>query len=177
MSISDEIENRCNEQRLFSVEPADLRPIRQSDYRRFIYASSDIHHTLDSENQNDAFTRRRLQQVFGNFILGRTIAVALKLERHQGADLARLVPSGEEMWEVRVQGRRRPDIPRVLGRFAKTDVFIALRLFDHAELRGRKNSKIAMARCQMDWDELFRPYSAHSGRTVYDYVSAKVHSI
>jgi hypothetical protein len=169
MSILDEIREHVEGNSLFEIFPRDLRAVAGLEYRRWVYVSTAINGELSSRFQE--LLIRRLRVNFENFILGRTIAVALSPD-HKTAGLARLDPSNHEVWEVRIQDAN-PEL-RVLGRFAHVDVFVALNLYEHWELKGKRKWNEAKARCRADWMVLFPSSTPVIGRTINDYISTNV---
>ncbi len=168
MSIWDVITKHVEGQRLFEILPRDLRAIENTNYRRWVYVSADINQELTAGFHKPLV--RRLRASFENFILGRTVAVALT-QNHKSAGLARLDPPNHEVWEFRVRDAW-PEL-RTLGRFAEADVFVALNLYERWELRGRQKWDEAKARCRADWSVLFPGTPPVTGRTINDYVSTK----
>jgi len=166
MTILDEIKEHVIRKRLFEIAQRDLRSIGVTDYRRWIYVSTIINQEI--HNRFDELVFRFLTVQFQDFIMGRTVPVALSPD-HKKARWARLDPAGHEVWETRV--RSVPPELRVLGRFADTNIFVALNLYEGWELRGRRKWDEAKARCRSDWEALFPNASPKQGRNASDYIS------
>lgn len=68
----------------------------------------------------------------------------------------------DEVWEIRSQDE--PGI-RVLGRFADTDLFIALTWHKRSELLGPQSRpwRDAIVGCKTEWKNLFPAYPPKSG--------------
>jgi len=164
MLIGEEIDRLRNRERLFLVESLDWRANRE----RVIYASRDLHQFLEhpSASPGRNAERRKLQRLFDRFISGQEIAVAFE-RRIKGSDLKRLTPRRAEVWEFKV--RTRPQL-RVFGRFAQTDVFLAL---TGPVDRAHCNYNEEITRCQQEWNTLLPAHSPVYGSTLNDYISAK----
>jgi hypothetical protein len=162
MSILDEIAVHVHNGRLAQFETGDLRA---TTTKRAVYLASDI--ASEMLNRRNEASFRIFSVRLESFVLGRTIAVALKHD-HKNAEWARLDPPGSEVWEVRAR-HVNPEL-RVLGRFAAFDTFVALNLYD-AQIKGKKNWDAAKVRCQADWNLLFPYLSPRFGSLVDDYIS------
>lgn len=165
----------CGHGQLFMVEPADIRVTTKV---RLVYVSAEIRDFLDSSNNASAVLRAELQASFDNFTAGRNMPVALKRKKVRGRQrcrMARLEPGNREIWEFRVQNTN-PKL-RVLGRFAKVDVFVALNLYERPELQTEGHWDEAKRRCQADRDKLLHPNTPVVGSTIRDYISADVYVI
>ena len=166
MSILDEIREHVERGNLFEVAHRDLRASSELDYRRWIFVSPEIE--KERVARVNEFTFRKLSAQFQNFMMGRTIPVALEHD-HKHAEWARLDPAGCEVWETRVR-HVQPEL-RALGRFADADIFVALNLYEGSQLKGKKAWDAAKARCQTDWAVLFPYTSPVFGSTANDYVT------
>jgi hypothetical protein len=168
MSILDEIGTHVQKGNLFEVAQRDLRASSPLDYRRWIFVSPEIEKEMVARSNESAF--RQLSAQFQNFMMGRTIPLALEQD-HKHAEWARLDPAGWEVWETRVR-HVKPEL-RVSGRFAKIDIFVAFNLYD-VQLKGKRAWDTAKARCQTDWAVLFPHTPPVFGSTANDYVTTNV---
>lgn len=166
MSILDEIRVHVQSSNLFETAHRDIRASAALDYRRWVYVSPEIEKERTARKNESAF--RKLSAQFQNFMMGRTIPVAL-VHDHKQAEWARLDPPGCEVWETRVR-HVKPEL-RVLGRFADVDIFVAFNLYEGGQLKGKRAWDIAKARCQTDWAALFPHTSAVFGSTANDYLT------
>jgi hypothetical protein len=166
MSILDEIREHVQKGNLFEVAHRDLRASSALGYRRRIFVSSEIEKAINGRKNESAF--RKLSAQFQNFMLGRTIPIALEHD-HKHAEWARLDPAGCEVWETRVR-HEQPEL-RVLGRFADIDIFVTFNLYEGGQLKGKRAWDTAKARCQTDWAVLFPHTSPVFGSTANDYVT------
>jgi len=174
MSILDEIGVRCNEGRLFLVEPRDdlrahLVPMSE---RRTLYVSSEIQEFLDSDHPLAGNT----QADFNDFILGRHFRLALELD-HEDCLMARLDKPSDEVWEIRIYDYDTPQL-RFFGRFAACDIFVAIVGPWKRRLLKWPFYERIKRRCQTEWNNLLGPYAPVSeGSDVHAYVSKNVTAI
>lgn len=170
ITIRDEIK-RHDGRVLFEVVRRDLRLAESEAYRREIYASASVNQEITNRFNEPVF--RRLSAQLQDFIMGRTIPIALTPDRKK-ARWARLDSPVDEVWEHRV--RRVPPELRLLGRFADRDLFVALNIYEGWELKGRRKWNAAKERCQREWRMLF-PNSSPVHETIDDYVRANFTAI
>ena len=113
---------------------------------------------------------------FGRWVTGNLVTVRLGLG-NTGAELARLEPPPEEIWEFRIT----EPVPqlRVFARFAAPDILVATAAVNRDRLgrafsRSQKQNKAwteAMYGCISEWTRLFGRTEAFRGRVIADYVS------
>jgi hypothetical protein len=168
MSNIDEIKDRVAQGRLFEIKQRDLRADNSREYRRWIYVSPELYREIFNRRDETAF--RMLSAQFQNFILGKTIPVAL-VSDHKDAQWARLGPAGHEVWESRVRDKRH--YLTVLGRFYELDTFIGFNLYD-SPLKGKSQWDGEKVRCQADWAVLFPATPPVYGVTIHDYIGTNV---
>jgi hypothetical protein len=91
--------------------------------------------------------------------------------------MAQLDSVQDEVWEIRSRDPK-PGI-RVFGRFAETDLFVALTWWWRSDLKGPKSKQWRNARegCKAEWQKLFPAYPAKSGTQINDYISAKIYLV
>src|SRR5215813_14678146 len=171
MSIHSLIDLQCRERQLFFLSPV----LPQILIRRDMYVSSEIRDLLFGPWDNKELEKRsqQLRADLEVFIEGKIISVTQDTSQTIDAYLAQLEPPKSEIWEIRSRNPR-PSI-RVLGSFAKTDVFIALTWFYRNDLGDRNSQewKKAITLTKAAWRRLFLTYAPISGRMPDDYVSRK----
>ncbi len=169
MSICDEIRVWVNEGRLFLFIPDDPGAC----ISRPLYLVEEIRTLVEGpwETVKDADRGGALRADLEHFTSGGMVSIAKTPYRAKTALLARLDPPGDEVWEIRSRSPR-PGL-RVFGRFAKTDIFVALEVKSRDALGGPKDRswRDEIVRSKAHWIRLFPSYPAHSGSTVHDYIS------
>lgn len=178
MSIQDVIAMRVQEGRLFCIEPT----IDDDPVERHMFVSEEIFQLLEGPSKGVAMKRRRgfLRDDLERFIKGDSIRVCLTPFEARWAYMARLDKPSDEVWDIRSRDPS-PGL-RVLGRFAMKNVFIALLCAPRSVpvdwlLRDPLNDRVstewrtAIRECKVLWQQLFHPYTPHSGSTIDDYVS------
>jgi hypothetical protein len=116
-----------------------------------------------------------LRAALDRFSQGGVIPIAARpLSGGKSSFMRQLFRWREEVWEIR--SLEEPGI-RVLGRFADTDLFIALTWHKRADLLGPKSRqwRDAIIGCKTNWVNLFPAYPPKSGGSnAYptDYISA-----
>lgn len=163
MSIYDEIIQRVSEGRLYPLRP--LMPPSLGATSRHIYLSEEIYSLLAGPWPSDEWEERcgYLHADLDRFAQGGMIPVAKSPfigGRH--SYMRQLFRWREEVWEIRSRDPK-PGI-RVLGRFADTDVFIALSWWHRADLGGPKARewRDAIVGCKTEWKNLFPAYEPKS---------------
>jgi hypothetical protein len=181
MSIRDEIRKHLASQRLFAVEPALL----SDPVERTLFVSPEINSLLMGPWTNEAMERRcgRLRADLEHFVTGGLIRMCLVPHQHRAAFMGRLDKPTDEVWDIR---SRDPDPGlRVFGRFAETNVFVALNLaprsvrvpwLPNRPLGSPRTSyewDLAILECQDRWSKLFPEHQPVHGENCCDYVSVK----
>lgn len=114
--------------------------------------------------------------LFTRWLNGSPLSIRLH-DRAFQAELARLEPPPEEIWEMRITVPR-PQL-RVFGRFAERDVFVAMFAINRDRLgrafsaNGRKNQSWqgAMYECEAIWNGILGGAEPFRGQSASDYVS------
>ena len=168
MSMQDRINNLCSEKRL--IETVFGGPFRVV---RTLYLSPEVHSLISGTARG--LTSEKLgrwlqtRAWFEHFVDGKRIT--LKDKPKSRAQLARLEPPEDEIWEVR-ENKPVPSL-RVLGSFVvKKDVFVALTPSEHPQ--GRRDSpewKGLVSKYKTHWEELFHGYEPLKGKYPDDYLS------
>lgn len=146
--------------------------------QRMLYISLDLVRQLRDPRSSVRFFGQAIpmQAMFEHWAGGGEIMVRLG-GRSGDAELARLEPPPEEIWELRVT-RCAPQV-RIFCRFAARDTLVALTAWNRDQLGGVNRSRNrpgkswpeAMYGCLSEWNRLFRGADAFRGRAIGDYVS------
>lgn len=154
MSVSlEEIKNLCEAGRLVRF----TCPLAIPKYRREIYISKSVEALLI-----DSWTSKKQEFRWGFvlsdlivFVRDAWISIASDSRRAKDAYMARLLPDANEVWDIRCRDPQ-PGI-RLLGRFAKKNVFVALTWEDRLPLRDFESAewKAAINRCVEEWNRGF----------------------
>jgi hypothetical protein len=177
MSIYDEIRHRVNEQRLFALPP--LMPPSPGVAARHLFVSPEVYALFVGPWEEREWMSRCfvLRADLDRFSQGGLIAIAERpFRKGKTAYMRQLFRWREEVWEIRSRDPN-PGI-RVLGRFAETNVFVALTWHKRADLLGPESRawRDAIVTCKTEWRNLFPAYQPKSGdaASVYptDYISA-----
>lgn len=169
MSIRDEINNRITEGRLFHLLPY----IPGSEVRRTLLASLEVYE-MAQPPWPENWEGERHSQARGYldlFTEGRLISIAEDpYDKEVNTYLARVDPLEDEVWDIRCID----PVPglRVFGRFAETDVFIALSFNYRENLFDDRDWRDEIEFAKAEWRKLFPSYEPHRGATLYDYVSS-----
>ena len=163
MSIHDEIVLRVAERRLYSLQP--LMPSTIGVTSRHLYVNKEIFPLLVGPWHNAQWEERcgYLRADLDRFIHGGLIPVAERpFLRGNSAYMRQLFRWRENVWEIRSRDPK-PGI-RVLGRFADTDVFVALSWWHRADLGGPRSRewRDAIVGCKTEWRNLFPAYEPKS---------------
>jgi len=176
MSILSAILDRINEGRLFPLPP--LMPGTAGYASRQIYVSPEVNALCTGPWPDVAWMSRCmvLRAALDRFSHGGPIPVAARpFVGGKKSYMRQLFRWREDVWEIRSQ--EEPGI-RVLGRFADTDLFIALAWYKRADLLGphSRQWRDAIVGCKVDWTNLFHPYppKTRDPANAYpaDYISA-----
>jgi hypothetical protein len=113
-----------------------------------------------------------LRADFDRFIEGRLITVAARPYHARTAYIAQLDQPRDEVWEIRSRDPE-PSL-RVFGRFAETDLFVALTWSKRADLKGpdSREWRDAIEGCKAEWRKLFPTYPPKIGNNINDYISS-----
>lgn len=173
MSIHNEISYYVANNRLVELPPL------MGATKRKIYVGEELFWLISSVHSNPILMTRSgtLRADLDHFSQGGLISVAQDpFKGGKAAYIKQLHPTYKEIWEIR---SRNPDPGlRVFGRFADTDIFIALSCHMRKSLGGPKdrNWRDAIIDCKTKWDHLFPTYNPKSagGQNVYptDYISS-----
>lgn len=163
MSIDDLITDRLARGML---HPLELK-VRGTPARRAMFVSEGIWRMLSMEHGDDDMEERLgiLQADLELFVEGQPIDPRY---------LFLLYPPGDAVWEIR-SARPAPSI-RVLGRFAKRDVFVATNMALREDLGGWqsrewKNVKRQACTC---WNRLFHRYPPMLSTNIHDLVTGAI---
>lgn len=176
MSIDHLIRSRIGEARLFEFVPSMGIPVRQ------ILIGPEIKGLLGGPWISSEWEERKegLRADLDHFSQGGMMNVALPnpakpFERKEFARIRLLHKWAEEIWEIR-SVHANPDLSiRIFGRFAATDVFVALSWGKRSYLAEPTSRQWRDARidCKTKWEHLFHPYQPKTGDNLHDYISSK----
>lgn len=181
MSITNEINRRIAEGRLFRLEPS----IPGDPEIRTVLVSVEMNDLLIGRWQTETMRRRcgRLRADLESFVIGERVTVCWEPFQARNAKIGRLHPIEDEVWDLRSQD---PKLElRVFFRFALRDVLVALTCsprsvevpwLRRAPLKDRASSewKSALVECKAEWNKLFPAHDPHSGDDIHGYISSNV---
>jgi hypothetical protein len=173
MSISDEIDSHVRQGRLFPLLP--MMPPAPGVRPRQMFLGTSVMRLLAGPWNSQEWEERcgSLHADLDRFVQGGLIPVAERpFLRGKTAYMRQLFRWREQVWEIRSRDPQ-PGI-RVLGRFADTDVFIALNWFYRTELGGpaSKAWRDAIVGCKTEWRNLFPAYEPKPSGDGHDYPTA-----
>lgn len=161
-----------------------LFPVRSSRWnnQRAIFLSEELNRALADPRSALNFFDQKAEIIgfFERWISGSKIAVRLDND-DRGAELARLLPPPEEIWEIRILSPR-PQL-RIFGRFIARDMLVVTAAWNRDQLgtaftRKGKTSRSwmrAMHDCEREWSRLFGRAEPFRGHAIRDYVSENNH--
>ena len=124
----------------------------------------------------------RLRADLENFVTGAMMTVAWDPYEATDAQIGRLDPIGDEVWDFRCQ-EPSPGL-RVFCRFAEKDVLVAMTCYprsipvpwlDRWPLKDkRRRWRTAIVECRSEWTKLFPAYQPFTGGHLDDYLSNAV---
>ena len=173
MSISAEIVQKVQEGRLYHHQL--LMPPSAGVPPRYMYLSGKINSLLTGPWHSEEWEKRcgYLRADLDRFVQGGMIPVAERpLSRGKHSYMRQLFRWREEVWEIRSRDPQ-PGL-RILGRFADTDVFIALSCWHRTDLGGPRDRKWrdAIVGCKTEWRNLFPSYEPKSSGDNHVYPTA-----
>ena len=159
MSIYTEISARVTEGRLYPLQP--FMPPEAGVPERRMFLSEEIRSLIVGPWHDTEWQLRcgALYADLDKFVQGGLITVAEHpFRRGKTAYMKQLSKWSEEVWEIRSRDPQ-PGI-RVMGRFADTDVFIALSWSYRSSLGGpnARPWRDAIVGCKTQWRNLFPAY-------------------
>lgn len=168
MSIYDELSYLVSQKRLFFLNPA----MSGEEIVRRMYVSEEINSMIMGPTWEDAKWEENcgiLRRDFDRFITGRRISVRRPPSRNVTSLFALLEPPNDDVWEIRSRDPT-PQL-RVFGRFAMTDMFVALTWWKRPDLESQW--RYAREECKTEWSRLFPAYRPISGANIRDCISTK----
>jgi hypothetical protein len=161
---------------LFRLAPFDGDP-----HARTVLLSEEMRELLERPIPEgaDANRRSRLLATLQNIVAGRRLVVCLEPFRAQKANIGRLCPIGDSVFDIRCQ--EKPAV-RVFCRFLEKDVLFAVTCRPRSvrtswlgwlPLGGRlsKEWKRGIAATKREWDKFFSSYEPVKGENLDDYLS------
>lgn len=110
-----------------------------------------------------------------HYVSGDEIAVSLRGYETAGANLSRLDPSTDEVWEIRVHSAEPQQ--RVFGRFAWRDTFVAFSWSDRSEFETPEDWDDEKEFCQREWMSLFPNFQPIHGSEANVYISEPFYTV
>lgn len=177
MSIRDLIRFWIDDGRLF-----ELKPVLDSDpIQRTLIVSKEILSLLEGPWIDEAWAQRcgELRATLEAYIRGQRIGICLKPYKGASAYMARLDRPEDEVWDIRSIDPN-PAL-RLFGRFAETDLFVAL-IWSPRSVEvpasqrpplGPRNSiewRNAILECKAEWNKLFPSYAPLHGSQTHEYI-------
>ena len=180
MSIRDEINNRVSEHRLTRLIPVNQKDPR----RRTVLMSEEITGMVMGPWVEGPMGERcgRLRADLENFVTGERVTVCLTPREAKDAQIARLEPVEDEVWDFRCQ-EPSPGL-RVFCRFAEKDILVAMTCYPRSLslpwwhrlplLDDERRWRTAIVECRSDWRKLFPAHEPVTGGCLDDYLSNAV---
>lgn len=160
MSIMDVIKDRQSSGMIYPMTP--IAPGTTS--RRAMFVAEDLWGVLNSPEGDEEWERRvaELQADLEYFVEGRAIDPKY---------LFLLYHVREAVWEIR-SVRQQPSI-RVLGRFARKDIFVATNFALRESLGGWESRawRDVKVMARTKWTNLFQQYQPEQSTNIHDLVS------
>ncbi len=144
------------------LERAPLRSLSDGQ-KRHLLVTPDIHDLLDGA-QFGVFPDVTAEHLIGRFVAGHLVTVSRKLTSAK-PDIEQIV-GADEVWALCLR-RPRPGW-RILGRWHKQGVFVALRALDKGTLF--RNYSQAAREMVDHWQRLLGKEPVHTGTSVEDYL-------
>lgn len=139
------------------------RPL--GDQKRYLLVTPEIDSLLDGRFRFGVFPATEAEKLNGRFSAGYLVTVSRRLTK-QRPDIEQIVGQNE-VWAL--CARKPKPGWRLLGRWQKQDVFVALRAWEKTQLYGKYPQ--ASQEVINDWRGLFDTRGPHRGRDVSDYLS------
>lgn len=146
--------------------------------RRALFMTHEMQRVMSNPVSSVNFFQQKAEIIsfFERWVGGGLIAIRLTQEG-KDAELARLMPPPEEIWEIRLLAPR-PQV-RVFGRFAARDMLVVTAAHNRDQLgsatsrTGKRNQSWlrAMYDCERDWNRIFGGAEPLRGYAIGDYVS------
>ena len=176
MSIADHVQAQVCEGCLFHIEPLDP----SSALKRVMVVSDEIWRLIDGPWSNKFLERRgnRLRADLEAFVKGDNLSISMTPYEHRVAYMGLLAPPERGYWDIRSRDPQ-PGL-RVLGHFAKIDLFVALVWYPRSvEVDGRLplkssrglNWEVAKLQCEEAWQKLFPSHMPQVREEISDLVS------
>lgn len=161
MSIAAVIRARVGQQSIYPLIPASGPILRAMFVSEALWAALDA--SYDDEEMEDRMGRLKADLEF--------FASSPSIDPKY---LSHLYPARDAVWEIR-SVRDAPSI-RVLGLFARKDVFIATAFALREELGGWQSQEWKQVRrtARQRWSTLFHPYSPRVTTNVHDVVTGAI---
>jgi hypothetical protein len=144
------------------LERAPLRPL-SAGQKRHLFVTPNINDLLDGRPRFRVFPDVAAEKLIGIFAAGQLVTVSRKATRAK-PDIEQIVEA-DEVWALCLR-RPRPGW-RILGRWHKQGIFVALRAWEKGQLALRYPE--AAREVVNDWHQLLGKEPVHTGKSVEDY--------
>jgi hypothetical protein len=145
------------------LERAPLRPLGV-DQKRYLLVTPEIDALLDGHVLFGVFPDVSAEHLIGKFVAGQLLTVSRRITKAK-PDIEQIV-GANEVWAL--CPRRPPPGWRILGRWHKQCVFVALRAWEKGRLF--RNYSQAAQEVIDDWQHLIGREPVHTGTSVEVYV-------
>jgi hypothetical protein len=184
--MRDEINARAGENppRLYRLK----RSLESDPESRTMFLSEELQSLLNGPwpSRELRYRAGRLRADLEEFIKGAELAACLEPFQAKTAYMGRLAPPEDGFWDIR--SRDPSPALRVVGAFAETDVFIALRWAPRSKgingvaktplgPRDSREWRDIIVQCKTDWTSLFHTYPRAIGDCINAYVSESIHLV
>jgi len=144
------------------LKRAPLRPL--GDQKRYLLVTPEIDALLDGRVLYGVFPDTSAESLIGKFVAGWHVTVSRQVTKKK-PDIEQVV-GATEVWALCL--RRPPPGWRILGRWHKQGVFVALRAWEKGRLF--RNYSQAAQEVINDWQHLLGAEPVHIGASLKDYV-------
>jgi len=167
MSIRMKLQVATESKKLFELESL----FTQDETSRTMYVSADVIAAVTPPfpDTHDGLRRGEFRAWLDNFLEGGEISVAENPDKKpRSAMLARVHPTDEGFWSIRVTAPEETPGIRSLGAFIALDEFVALN-WEYRE--DMSDFDINVQNAIDDWRDIFGEYKPHDGDGIDEYLS------
>jgi hypothetical protein len=148
------------------VELTPLIPFKDGEARRQIWAAQDVYDLLKGKlNPAAGFPAIKTDVFIGKYCKGYIVTVS---RRDSSKAEFKWFKGHEQVWALSF--RKPAPGWRVLGRFARKNVFVAMEAYDRHELGGMIQYNAIAGQIPANWDAKFPGVAPYTGGTFADYV-------
>ncbi len=160
MSIESVIEDHCEGGSLFEITPS----LPTDPIERFVFVTPEINQKLIGTWKNDKEERMwgKAKALMDHYISGRIVSVGTKNKKFH---MTHLTPYRDGVWGMRPQGLR------IIGQFAKKDVFVGLNWEKRSDLIDLPQWKQVARKCKAQWRGYFYTHQPLTSENHHDYIT------